>query len=71
MECRQVRAEEHIGSLLDYVRDPLQANGDEAIVTKSITRILELGGGATRQRNFKRDHDLNHVVQELARETAP
>lgn len=68
--CRQVTAVEHIKEFLDYVRDPLQSAGDYGHVNSTITRMVDLGGGASRQRNFARESDLANLVHRLAEETA-
>lgn len=68
--CRQVTAREHIQELLDYVRDPLQIAGDYVRVHATITRMVDLGGGASRQRNFARESTPKNLIHRLAEETA-
>ena len=68
--CQQVTAAEHIERLLEMGRDPLDKYGDHQQVTAVVHRMLELGGGAARQRGFLRDHQWDQVMHHLAAETA-
>lgn len=68
--CRKVSASEHLDELLEFVRDPLEAAGDFGTVQSTVHRMIELGGGAARQRALRRDGTLRDVVRRLAEHTA-
>jgi carboxylate-amine ligase len=70
LACKQMKAKDHIESLLDYARDSLETAGDYSLVRNTVTRMIDLGGGASRQRNFHRDLGWDQVVAKLAAETA-
>lgn len=68
--CRKVPASEHLEELLDFVRDPLEAAGDYGTVQSAVQRMVELGGGAARQRAILREGTLRDLVRRLAEHTA-
>ena len=64
-------AAEVLHGLVDHVRAGLRANGDEALVEKQVTRLLEEGNGARRQRAvLEKTGRMIDVVADLARVTA-
>lgn len=70
LACRQISATEHLESLLAFVRDPLEAAGDWSEVRGTVQRMIDFGGGAARQRTFRREGPLEQVVQRLVEHTA-
>lgn len=68
--CQKVSAADHLEELLDFVRDPLEAAGDYGRVRSGVQRMIDLGGGAARQRAMCREGTLRDVVRRLAEHTA-
>jgi len=60
-----------VGALVDHVRDALENNGDGALVTEGLGRLLPLRGGAGIQRDlFEETGSLQDVVLACVKRTA-
>ncbi|XZE53432.1 carboxylate-amine ligase [Planctomycetaceae bacterium SH139] len=70
LACAQVTASDHMEQLLEFVRDPLERYGDHGVVSEIVRRMIELGGGAARQRRLHQTGDWAQLVRGLATETA-
>ncbi|MEO7236012.1 MAG: glutamate--cysteine ligase [Lapillicoccus sp.] len=61
---------EVVGQLVAHVRDALEANGDLELVETGVTRLADVGNGASHQRRtFARTGRLGDVVADAARRT--
>ncbi|MEO7059989.1 MAG: glutamate--cysteine ligase [Lapillicoccus sp.] len=70
---RPAPASEVVAALLDHTRDALQDNGDLALVTTGVARLLEAGTGAGRQRAAlsRRGHLADAVMDAVGRTGGP
>ena len=64
-ELRLVPARQALATLLDHIRDALDAAGDLSLVEDQVERLLSRGNGATQQRRtYERTGQLADVVTE-------